>query len=426
MNARRRILIPFLLALVVCGAAGCDDDDRPTAPTGDTEPPALVLTSAPATSQAKHEVVLMLEITDDVALESVTIDWGVPGDALDAIPLKGTRSSISCAHTYHVAGQFSIVVQVRDASDHEATSTHTITITEFAPEAPAGLAASVDRTTVSLTWVPGAWAEFHEIAVSRTDAPEPDRVWQAPSGEASGFRLTGLSWDASYTVVVTAVNPWGRADSDLIAFRTAVPDPPLLESFSSASEDPTCLALKWTPALEAESFRVAITADGEQEAINQHFSSSDREAQFCAALYPIVDGMTYTAQVFSVIGAREYGSNSIVFTADFDPVYSASGSWTASMEEASGEVDVLRLHLEDDDGRITGSWEQFGIFGVTPRDVSGTRTWAAIDLTLHFWCEGILEYCPPNALTGEFTDADTIEASLSTGFFPLPLTLKRD
>ncbi|MCL7991406.1 MAG: hypothetical protein M8840_09710, partial [marine benthic group bacterium] len=78
----------------------------------------------------------------------------------------------------------------------------------------------------------------------------------------------------------------------------------------------------------------------------------------------------------------------------------------------------------DADGAISGTWES-DFFMATPSFVRGTRTGAAIDLTLHFACEGF-GYCPPNPLVGEFVDADTIEAILVAGFFDLPLTLTRD
>jgi hypothetical protein len=191
MDIRRRTPTPFLLALVAFGVAACEDKNRPTVLDGDVEPPAVVLTSAPDASQANHEVVLTFEVTDDVSLASATVDWGLPGEAPDAFPLAGTRSSVSCGHTFGAAGQYSIAVEARDRSGRSSTATHAIEITEFAPEAPVGLTATVERSNVVLAWAPGAWAESHEITVSRTDAPEEGRVRVIPGGLAATFALTG-------------------------------------------------------------------------------------------------------------------------------------------------------------------------------------------------------------------------------------------
>jgi hypothetical protein len=106
-------------------------------------------------------------------------------------------------------------------------------------------------------------------------------------------------------------------------------------------------------------------------------------------------------------------------------VYPATGSWTGTWLNPAGESQILlRLHLQDADGVITGSWES-DFFTSAPSFVTGTRTSMAIDLTLHFACEGF-GYCPPNPLIGEFINADTIEAILYVTWVDPKITLTRD
>jgi hypothetical protein len=426
MLTQRRSPIPFLLTAALLFTGACEDGNGVTDPTTDVEPPSLVLTSAPDESRADHEVALEFTVTDDRSLAVMTIDWGAPGDTVDTIPLEGKSYSGSCVHTFSAVGEYTIVVRARDTSGRVSMVMHEVSITPPPPGAPLDVRVEVNVTKVRIRWTPGTWAAGHEIVVARTDAPEAERVQRIEDSRTVVIDFTALSWDASYTVVVSAVNTEGRAESAPIAFHTMAPNPPSLTRFSAAAANPTCLVLKWSPA-PAESYRVSITGDAEADSFERTFPFPRQDALFCATDYPIVDGMMYTAQVFSVIGAKEYGSHPVVFTVDFEPVYSASGSWTATWPDPEGGDEGLRLHLDDADGQITGTWEHSGFFIADPGHVSGKRTWAALELTLYFACDDpAAGTCTPNSLWGEFTDADTIDASLDTPWYPPPFTLTRD
>lgn len=427
MGTQRILRFSHLLMVALLFAGACDEDgDSVTGPISDTEWPSLALTSAPDESRAEHEVALEFTVTDDVALDMVTVDWGVPGDPLETIPLEGKSFSGTCVHSFSATGQFTIVLQVRDESGRVSTATHEISITAPPPGAPIDIAVTVMGTTASIRWTPGDWASSQQVVVSRLDEPEPIRTREIADGAISSVLFTDLVRDASYEVTVTAINPLGRETSAPVLFQTPPPTPSSLTRFSAAAADPTCLVLEWTPGSPAENHRIAITGDTEADSFEEIVPWTVSEAELCLGAYPIVDGMTYTAQVFSVLGDREYGSNALAYTVDFNPVvYPATGSWTGTWLSPTGESDViLRLHLQDAEGVITGSWES-DFFTAEPSFVAGTRTSMAIDLTLHFGCEG-LGSCPPNPLVGEFTDADTIEAYLDVTFLLMPLTLKRD
>lgn len=425
MRTQRTAPIPFLLAAAVLFAGGCDDDGSGvTDPILDVEPPSIAITSAPAESRPDFEMVLQFTVTDDWALEVVTVDWGVPGEPLETIPVEGKNASLSCTHTFAATGQYTIVLRVRDASGRETMLMHDVSVTKAPPDAPVAVAVAVNRVNAVITWTPGAWATRQEVTLSRTDASEPDRVQPFQDRRLASFIFTGLSWDADYEVVVTAINDEGRTESAPVAFRTPALDPPALTRFSARAEDPTCLVVDWTLAAAADNYRVAIRGNTEADSFDEVFGSTVSEAEFCAAAYPLTDEMTYVAQVFAVLAGKQYGSNLLAYAVDLDPVYSATESWTATWLSPAGESEILRLYLQEEDGVITGTWE-CDIFMAEPSYVSGTRTWAAIDLTLHFTCSGV-GYCPPNSLVGVFTDADTIEAQLDVGFFDLPLTLRRD
>jgi len=427
MGTQRILRFPHLLMVFLLFAGACDEDGNGvTGPISDTEWPTLALTSAPDESRAEHEVALEFTVTDDVALDMVTVNWGAPGDPVETIPVEGKSFSGTCVHSFSATGHFTIVLQVRDESGHVSTATHEISITAPPPGAPIDIAVTVKGARATIRWTPGAWASSHEVAVSRLDASEPVQTRAVADGEISSVVFTDLARDASYEVTVAAINPLGRETTAPVKFQTPPPSPSSLTRFSSAAADPTCLVLEWTPGSPAENHRIAITGDTGADSFEEIVPWTVSEAELCLGAYPIVDGMTYTAQLFSVLGGKEYGSNTLEYTVDFNPVvYPATGSWTGTWLNPAGESEVLlRLHLQDADGVITGPWES-DFFTAEPAFVTGTRTSMAIDLTLHFVCEGA-EYCPPNSLIGEFTDADTIEAQLDVTWFDLPLTLKRD
>lgn len=416
MRTQRRAPTLFLLAAALMFAGACDDDGGGiTEPITDLEPPSIVLSYAPADSRVDHEVTLGFTVTDDLALELVTVDWGVPGEPVESIPLEGTRVSLSCAHMFAGAGQFTIVLRVRDASGREATVTHDILVTQAPPQAPVDVTVTVNRTTATITWKPGAWATGQEVVVSRMDAPEPDRIQEVENGTIASMFFPGLTWDASYTVVVSGFNTEGRAESAAVGFETPAPDPPILDRFSAAAANPACLILEWTPASAAENYRVALTGDTEADSFEEVFGGMKSAAVFCVTTHPIVDGMTYEAQVFAVLGGKEYGSNALAYTVDLDPVYSATGTWTGEYATMGGPRSIT-LVLDDADGQVSGTW--LGV-DLGSGEVSGTRLWGYLELTLS---NG--EWDIP--FTGEITDADTIEANLDFGWFVLAVTMTRD
>ena len=426
MRTHRRSTIPLFLAAALVFAGACDNDGGGvTGPVTNAEPPSVVLTSAPASGQADHELTFEFTVTDDVALEVVTVDWGTPGTPVETIPVSGKSFSGSYAHTFAVAGQFTIEVQVRDASGQQSSVTHEVSIAEPPPAAPTNLAVTVDEPGASVSWTPGAWGASQEVVLSRVDAVEPVRVQFLAGNENTSIAFTDLAWDASYTVVVAAVNSAGRAESAPAAFQTRIPDPPSLTRFSAAAADPTCLVLEWTAAEVAENLRVVVTGDTEGDSFEELLPAVATDVEFCAAVYPIADGMTYTSQVFSELGGMEYGSNTLEFTADFNPSFTATGAWTGTWQNVLGSVIRLDLQLDNVEGDITGQWAEFFDADGEPLGsgpVSGTRVWGVVELTL-------LEFGLPEAgaiLSGEFVDANTIDGVLDIGFAAIPITMQRD
>ena len=416
MRTQRTAPIPFLLAAALLFAGGCDDDGSGvTDPNLDMEPPSIAITSAPAEGRADFEILLQFTVADDRALDLVTVDWGVPGEPLESIPVEGQNASLSCTHTFAVAGQFTIVLRVRDASGRETMLMHDVAVTKAPPDAPVAVAVAVNRINAVVTWTPAAWATRQEIALSRTDATEPDRVQAFEDRRLASFIFTWLSWDADYEVVVTAINDEGRTESAPVVFRTPALDPPALTRFSARAADPTCIVVDWTLAAAADNYRVAIRGDTEADSFEEVFGGTVSEAEFCAAAYPLTDEMTYVAQVFAVLAGKQYGSNELTYVVDLDPVvYTASGAWTGEYETANG-LHPITLVLDDADGAISGSWESFDLGNGT---VSGTRTWGQLKLKLH----DVMWYIP---FTGEFTGDDTITGSMDVGWFIIPVTLTR-
>ena len=260
--------------------------------------------------------------------------------------------------------------------------------------------------------------------MSRLDAAEPDRVQVLGDNGTASFLLTDLAWDASYSVVVATSNPAGRAVSAPVEFQVRAPEPPVLTRFSAIAADPTCLLLAWDPAEAAENYRIVVTGDAAGDSFEELLPAAATEVELCAATYPIVDGMTYAAQVVALVGGREYGSNSLEYTVDLDPSFTASGAWSGSWQNPVTGVSIrLDLQLDDAEGAITGQWAEFAPDGepLGSGPVAGTRVWGAVELTFEDF--GFPEITV--TLTGEFIDEDTIEGLVGLGFFDVPITMLR-
>lgn len=423
MSTGRNFTWSFFLAASLLFAGACDDGNGVTDPIVDLEAPSVVLTSAPATGEPDHELSLSFTVTDDVALEFVTVDWGIDGTPVENIPIEGTTYSGSCAHTFAEPGEYAIVIEVTDASGRRSSVTHQVSIAQPPPGAPANLAVAVTDNRATVSWTLGAWGTSQEVVLSRLDAAEPDRVQVLGDNGTASFLLSDLAWDASYSVVVATINPVGRAESAPVAFQIRAPEPAVLTRFSADAADPTCLLLAWDPAEAAENYRVVVTGDAAGDSFDELVPAAATEAELCAATYPIVDGMTYAAQVVSLLGGREYGSNSMEYTVDLDPSFNASGAWSGTWISPAPAPIRLDLQLDDADGAITGQWAEFAPDGELLGSglVSGTRVWGAVELTFEDF--RFPEITPD--LTGEFIDEDTIEGTLDLGFFQVPIEVSR-
>ena len=422
MRIRGNYLLSSMFVIAVLLTGSCDDGNGVTDPIVDVEAPSVVLTAAPATGELDHELSLSFTVTDDVALEVVTIDWGIDDAPVESIPLEGKAYSGSCAHTFAEPGEYMIVVEVIDASGRRASANHEVSIAQPPPGAPTNVSVAVSDNRATVSWTPGGWGSGQEIVVSRLDAAEPDRVVILSHVDAYVY-FPNLGWAASYSVVVTTINPVGRAESAPVTFQVPAPEPPVLTRFSAAWDDPTCLVLAWDPAEAAENYRVVVTGEAAGDSFEQPLPAAATEVELCAATYPIVDGMTYSAQVVSLLGGREYGSNWLEWTVDFNPPFTATGAWTGTGWSPMPAPIRLDLLLDEDaSGAITGWWTEFDLDGepLGSGPVSGTRVWGAIELTL-----GDFVFPGPPTLTGEFIDEDTVEGILDFGLFEVPITLSR-
>lgn len=423
MLPRGRRLSSSLLAGLLALAGGCGDGDEVTGPIVDAEAPTVVLTSAPATGAPEHELALSFRVTDDVALEVVTVDWGVAGTPVESIAVAGTADSGSCAHAFAEPGNFTIVVEVTDASGRRASATHAVSIAWPPPGAPAHLGVAVTDNLARIWWTPGAWGTSQEVVLSRLDAVEPDQVRVLGDNVDRSVSIPDLAWDASYTVTIASVNPAGRAESVPASIQVRAPEPALLTRFSAFAADPTCLALEWDAAEAAERYRVVLTGDAAGGTFEELVPAGATDVVLCAASYPIVDGVTYEARVVSLLGGREYGSNSLAFRVEFAPELTAAGTWSGTWVGPDAISIQFELQLEDAEGDVTGQWTAFvpvGSLGSGP--VSGTRVQGAVELTLEQF--GLAEF--DELVRGEFLYVDTIEGQLVTSWGSSPLTLSRD
>ena len=420
-HPQRRIGV--LLTASVALLASCNDDPIINGPEIDTAAPTVVITDAPDASPALHEVAVSFTVSDDEALESVFVTWGTPDTPSDVIQAEGRSHSGSCLHTYETEGQFTIVVRAVDAAGNEASQSHVIEISAPLPAPPADIMATAEANQLLVEWTPGERATSQEVVVARPDGLEPDRVQSFADNVQASATFEDLAWGATYQVVVAAVNDAGRADSDPIAIQILTPQPPLLTRFSSAAGDPTCLVVAWEietrTADEVENYRVSIVGDTEGDSFEELLPAAANDAELCAAVYPITDGMTYTARVFAVLGGAEFASGPLVFTVDFDPVSDATGVWHGEYVNSFGIPAEITLELLDVNGDISGTWAMAQAGGFADSgSLSGTLTGGHLELVLE-WDE----WDPP--LSGDFVGPDLIEASLNLGLAVESMLLQR-
>jgi len=396
MRIRGEFLLSSMFAIAVLLTGSCDDGNGVTDPIVDVEAPSVVLTAAPATGELDHELSLSFTVTDDVALEVVTVDWGIDGRPVESIPVAGRTYSGSCTHTFAEPGEYTIVVEATDASGRRAGVTHEVSIAWPPPGSPANVAVAVTDNRAALSWTPGSWGTGQEIVMSRLDAAEPDRVQVLGDNGTASFLLTDLAWDASYSVVVATSNPVGRAASAPVEFQVRAPEPPVLTRFSAVAA--------------GDSFEELLPA-------------AATAVELCSATYPIVDGMTYAGQVMSLLGGREYSSNSLEYTVDLDPSFTASGAWSGTWLSPAPALILLEFQLDDAEGAITGQWAEFDADGepLASGPVYGTRVWGAVELTFEEF--GFPEITA--TLTAEFVDEETIEGTLDLGLFEVPVEMTR-
>lgn len=87
--------------------------------------------------------------------------------------------------------------------------------TPTAPGAPTGVTASVDGTTITITWSPGSGAASHRATLAT-----PGETTRTRNGETSAT-FTGLTAGATYTGQVFAVNTVGETPSAAVSARIA-------------------------------------------------------------------------------------------------------------------------------------------------------------------------------------------------------------
>ena len=87
--------------------------------------------------------------------------------------------------------------------------------TPTAPGAPTGVTASVDGTTITITWSPGSGATSHRATLAT-----PGETTRSQNGETSAT-FTGLTAGATYTGQVFAVNTVGETPSAAVSARIA-------------------------------------------------------------------------------------------------------------------------------------------------------------------------------------------------------------
>jgi hypothetical protein len=421
--------------------AACDGDDPPTAPAVelDRTAPEITITAAPDAGLATHDVTLEWSATDDVSLASVSISWGVPASR-EEIDASGHSDSGSFTYTYESLGTFRVFLAARDDAGNTATAEHEIVIGRPAPSPPERLIVTTEGNTATISWDPGAWATDYEVTVSRLDGSEPDRVLPRDAVRPREVRVPDLSWEESYEARVAALNSLGQAETDPVAFAVLAPVPPFLDRFSAAADSAFCLEVAWSLGPDvAESYEVVVTGGSAAESFSSQrplgewyswtpVAGFSLKGQFCSPEYPVVDGMTYTAQVFAVFGDRSFGSQPRNWTVDFDPIYSATGTWVGvythrvfDLEPRGWWTGRYTLELVEVEGSITGTWAWSSSSGQTsgPGPVTGSRDSTTVELTLE------LDGSWNTSIAGSFAGGDGLVATAFSGLLPLDVFFQR-
>lgn len=433
---------PVLLFLAfVLSTPGCGGDDLPTGPDLDLDatPPEVRITAAPDAGLATHEVTLEWAATDDVGLASVTISWGIPA-SLEQVQVTGHSESGTFTYRYERIGAYQVFLTVRDEAGNVATDAHEISIEWPEPEPPARLVVTTEGNTAILGWEPGTWATSQEVVVARLDGAEPDRVLRIVGVATHEIAVPDLSWEESYQFRVAALNTLGRAESAPVAFDVPAPLPPFLDRFSAGIDDVSCLVVSWHLGPDAlDLYEVVVTGDSEAESfavqapLGEWYSWTSNgglslEGRFCPDAYPVVDGMTYTAQVIGRSDDRPYGSNLRNWTVDLDPIYSATGTWIGDytqtilvLDPRDRHVRRYTLELVETDGAVTGTWAYSDPGGeaLSSGTVIGSRDSTSVEMTLErdgLWYSSI---------EGSFAGADGMVTTVWGGLMALDVFFHR-
>ena len=94
----------------------------------------------------------------------------------------------------------------------------------IAPGLPNVMLNSTTATTISLSWsVPSGSVDSYEVTWERDtsgECPDEDEGNTTITDGSTGYTITGLEEDSSFTISVTAINVAGSAVSDPVTGRT--------------------------------------------------------------------------------------------------------------------------------------------------------------------------------------------------------------